>query len=79
MSAGNSEFTAEFFDDSSRAWMMNKKRNGASMLYICSHAISTTRRCKNIATMNLTDSSRLCKLHINKELKSISKDGGKLA
>ena len=35
MSSGNSEFTAEFFTESSNAWMKNKLRKGASMSYIC--------------------------------------------
>lgn len=83
MSAGNSEFTAEFFDEASRSWMMNKKRLGYSMIYRCAHTISTGRQCFNAAVMtSLTDSApytdtRLCKIHINKVLKSNRKNGGK--
>ncbi len=29
----DSEFTATFFDESSKAWMMNKKRKGESYIY----------------------------------------------
>ena len=77
MSAGNSEFTAEFFDESSKCWMMNKKRVGHSMVYRCTHTISTSRQCFNATAMSSGDSLRLCKIHINKVLKSNSKDGGK--
>jgi len=81
MSAGNSEFTAEFFDEASRSWMMNKKRLGESMVYRCAHTISTGRQCFNAAVMSftpdLTTDTRLCKIHINKVLKSNRKNGGK--
>ena len=32
---GIQEFTSEFFDASSRAWMANKERSGASVGYVC--------------------------------------------
>lgn len=76
-SAGNTEFTAEFFDESSKAWMMNKTRVGASMVYRCTHMTSSERQCFNKAS--LEDSiglTRLCKIHINKVIKSIRKNGG---
>lgn len=75
MSAGNSEFTAEFFDESSRAWMQNKKRIGESMIYRCDYEIAVDRPCKNNAKMPTGISPRRCRVHINKEPKSISKDG----
>jgi len=81
MSAGNSEFTAEFFDEASRSWMINKKRLGHSMVYRCTHTISTGRQCFNASIMSSpTDpfvDTRLCKIHINKVLKSNRKNGGK--
>lgn len=75
MSAGNSEFTAEFFDESSRAWMANKKRVGYSMVYCCNYVVATGKQCKNNAKMPTGISPRRCKMHINKEPKTISKDG----
>jgi hypothetical protein len=76
-SVGNSEFTAEFFDESSKAWMMNKKRVGASMVYRCTHITSSERQCFNKATLeDSIGSMRLCKIHINKVIKSIRKNGG---
>lgn len=75
MSAGNSEFTAEFFDESSTAWMENKKRLGHSMVYRCNYIVATGNQCKNSAKMPTGVSPRRCGIHINKELKSISKDG----
>jgi hypothetical protein len=29
------EFTSNFFDESSKAWMLNKRRCGASYIYVC--------------------------------------------
>ncbi len=63
MSAGNSEFTAEFFDESSRAWMENKKRHGDSMVYKCDHVISKTRRCNNTAKLQSGEYPRRCNIH----------------
>jgi hypothetical protein len=37
------EFTPEFFDLSSRAWMANKKRKGASYSYKCALEECTNR------------------------------------
>jgi hypothetical protein len=48
---GNSEFTADFFDESSKAWMENKVRRGAMILYRCSYVHSTTRKCSKPATI----------------------------
>jgi hypothetical protein len=48
---GNSEFTAEFFDESSCKWMENKVRKGAMTLYRCSYVHSTTRKCSKAATV----------------------------
>lgn len=31
------EFSPEWFDESSRAWMANKKRRGAMYVYVCEH------------------------------------------
>jgi hypothetical protein len=63
MSAGNSEFTAEFFDESSKAWMENKKKIGASMVYKCDYRMSKTRMCNNSAIMPTGISPRRCLTH----------------
>ena len=31
----NSEFTSQWFDESTRAWLANKKRNGHQYKYVC--------------------------------------------
>ena len=36
------EFTQAFFEESSKAWMLNKKRYGASYAYVCGKP-----KCKN--------------------------------
>ena len=41
------EFTSEWFDHSTRAWLANKKRNGHSYKYVCG-----VETCK-IATRNM--------------------------
>ena len=46
---GNSEFTSEFFDECSRAWMENKVRKGAMIQYRCHYTHSTSRRCPKAA------------------------------
>jgi hypothetical protein len=48
---GNAEFTVEFFDESSKAWMENKVRKGAMILYRCSYVHSTSRKCSKAATI----------------------------
>ena len=55
---GNSEFTAEFFDESSRVWMENKVKKGQYTLYKCPYIHSNTRQCSNAATH-----SGFCKRH----------------
>ena len=42
----DSEFTATFFDTSSKAWMENKVRNGYQVLYRCAFIYSNLQRCK---------------------------------
>ena len=46
MSAGNQEFTAEFFDKSSKAWMANKVRAGPCMTYRCQGVTKDSKACK---------------------------------
>ena len=42
---GIDEFTPQYFEEASKAWMANKFRVGAMMMYRCSYAISSTRQC----------------------------------
>jgi hypothetical protein len=46
---GNAEFTREFFDQSSAAWMENKIRKGAMILYRCVYVHSSSRKCTKAA------------------------------
>lgn len=58
MEPGNSEFTSEFFDESSKAWLENKIRKGCTYAYKCSYIHSNTRKCEKAA-----DNNELCKRH----------------
>ncbi len=58
-SINNNEFTSEFFDDASRAWLANKKRVGASYVYMCIHIKSNQTQCKNRVWKN----SEFCYYH----------------
>jgi hypothetical protein len=55
---GNSEFTHEFFDESSKAWAANKVRCGAVYAYKCMYIHSNTRQCSKPAILN-----EFCKQH----------------
>jgi hypothetical protein len=55
---GNSEFTPEFFDESSRAWLENKVRMGAGYTYKCDYIHSNTKQCRKPAIL-----SNFCKQH----------------
>jgi hypothetical protein len=55
---GNSEFTPEFFNQSSNAWMENKIRMGASYSYKCAYIHSNSKKCQHPATFN-----EYCKRH----------------
>ena len=56
---GIDEFTPQYFDESSKAWMANKIRLGAGMVYRCSYAISSTRQCPKAAETG----SEFCEAH----------------
>ena len=62
MSTGNSEFTADFFDQSSAAWMANKKRKGQSIVYICTGIYKNGKKCNNA----VVSSEDFCKVHLTK-------------
>ena len=68
MSTGNSEFTAEFFDESSRAWMANKVRRGASMAYKCEAKTKAGNVCVCSAVMKNPMDPRLCAKHKHSKL-----------
>jgi hypothetical protein len=57
---GNSEFTREWFDESSREWMKNKARKGYATRYKCEHIHTNDRRCNKAQQTNLV---RFCKQH----------------
>jgi len=69
MSAANNEFTAEFFNNSSDAWMANKRRRGASMVYVCAAICRTERPCSNIAL----PMKEFCRVH-TKSVKGVRSD-----
>lgn len=45
MNPDNSEFTSEFFDQASKAWLENKVRYGASYRYKCAYIHSNKKQC----------------------------------
>ncbi len=55
----NSEFTAEFFDQSSKAWIENKIKCGTSYVYKCIYIHSNQKQCKRP-----TIQDQLCKQHL---------------
>jgi hypothetical protein len=55
---GNSEFTSEFFNESSKAGMENKIRCGAAYAYKCSYIHSNKKQCEHPSTH-----SDYCKRH----------------
>jgi hypothetical protein len=56
---GNSEFTAKFFDESSKAWMQNKRRKGESMVYLCAATCASGKACYN----SVIPTTEFCKMH----------------
>jgi hypothetical protein len=71
--SGIEEFTSEFFDKSSEAWMKNKIRKGDSMAYICIALTKEGNPCKRTSVMKDAFSEHFCKQHrkygINKMMK----------
>ena len=63
MSTGNSEFTADFFNESSRAWMLNKLRRGASMVYKCNATCKNGNACIRGSVIKDGQSSWRCAQH----------------
>lgn len=56
--SGVLEFTPQFFDESSKAWLENKVKCGAGYAYKCEYIHSNQKHCKKPATNN-----NLCKQH----------------
>lgn len=71
---GIEEFTSDFFDQSSEAWMKNKVRKGASMAYICIALTKDGNSCKRIALMKDALSEHYCKQHRNYGINKMMKD-----
>jgi hypothetical protein len=55
---GISEFTSEFFDQSTQAWLQNKIRCGHSYAYKCDYIHSNKKQCNQPSTH-----SNYCKRH----------------
>lgn len=62
MSEGVTEFTTEFFAESSKAWMKNKVRRGASMSYKCQAICKNGMPCKQTAKVIDFDII-VCRIH----------------
>jgi hypothetical protein len=60
MLPGNSEFTADFFKKSSKAWMENKIRRGQSMAYKCSMVCKNGDQCSR---GSIGFEAKFCKQH----------------
>lgn len=63
MADGPPEFSAEWFDMSSKCWRENKKEKAnGTFVYVCEHISSNTRRCKK----EVFKTSKYCKVHLLK-------------
>ena len=71
---GIEEFTKEFFDQSSEAWMKNKVRKGHSMAYICTALTQEGKSCKRIAFIQDGTSEHLCKQHRKYGINKMTKE-----
>jgi len=72
--SGIQEFTKEFFDQSSEAWMKNKVRRGQSMAYICTALTQDGKSCKRSVTMKDAMSDHLCKQHGKYHINKMTKE-----
>jgi hypothetical protein len=54
------EFTQEFFEEASRAWMENKVKVGYQILYRCTFTHVNQQRCKRVCS---SSSSEYCLNH----------------
>ena len=61
--SGIEEFTKEFFDQSSEAWLQNKIRRGHSMAYKCTALTQEGKSCKRTAVLKDALSKHCCIQH----------------
>jgi hypothetical protein len=71
MAAGNEEFTAEFFNESSKAWMANKLRAGQSMTYKCQGTTKDTKPCKVVARKFEFGTKVYCRIHASQGIEEL--------
>lgn len=71
---GIEEFTKEFFDQSSEAWMKNKVRKGHSMAYICTALTQEGNPCKRSAILKDAISEHTCKQHRKYGINKMTKE-----
>ena len=71
---GIEEFTKEFFDQSSEAWMKNKVRKGHSMAYICTALTQEGKSCSRSAIMKDPMSDHVCKQHAKYYINKMTKE-----
>jgi len=71
---GIKEFTSEFFDQSSQAWMNNKVRKGHSMAYICAALTQEGKSCTRSAILKDGQSEHFCKQHRNYGINKMTKE-----
>lgn len=72
--SGIQEFTSEFFEQSSQAWMKNKVCKGHSMAYICTALTQEGKSCKRTATMKDATSDHVCKQHVKYYINKMTKE-----
>jgi hypothetical protein len=68
------EFTPEFFDECSDAWMKNKMRKGASMAYVCVATTKDGNQCTRSSVIKDAFSEHLCKQHAKYHINKMAKD-----
>jgi hypothetical protein len=68
------EFTSDFFDQSSEAWMKNKMRRGASMAYVCVATTKDGNQCTRSSVIKDALSDHLCKQHGKYHINKMAKD-----
>jgi len=71
---GIDEFTKEFFDQSSEAWMKNKVRKGHSMAYICTALTQEGKSCTRSAILKDAMSYNVCKQHAKYYINKMTKE-----
>ncbi len=72
--SGIEEFTKEFFDQSSEAWMRNKMRKGYSMAYVCIALTQEGKSCKRASIIKDATSDHLCKQHGKYHINKMTKE-----